>query len=63
MSDKDFIMTLAQDKVCKNSVRYSASSDQLQMLGVTKQPFSIYVPNDLLPDPAPKEFQITVDFS
>lgn len=52
-----------QDKICKNSVRYSASKQALAQVGVVNQPFSIYVPNGLLSDgQPPKKMTITVDF-
>lgn len=55
---------LEQDKICKNSVRFSASRQALTQVGVVGQPFSIYVPNDLLPDgQPPKKLEISLEFS
>lgn len=52
-----------QDKICKNSVRYSASKQALAQVGVVRQPFTIYVPNDLLPDgPPPRKLQLSIEF-
>lgn len=52
-----------QDKICKNSVRYSASKQALAQVGVVGQPFSVYVPNALIPDgQPPKKVIIMMDF-
>lgn len=42
---------LNKDKVCKHSVRYTATADSIEKQGLVvnaKQPFSIYVPNALV---------------
>lgn len=55
-------LRLEQDKICKNSIRYSASKQALHAAGVVNQPFTIYVPNALLPkDNPPKKITITLD--
>lgn len=52
-----------QDKICKNSVRYSASRQALEQVGVVGQPFSIYVPNALLPKgELPNKIEMTLEF-
>lgn len=53
-------LRLEQDKICKNSVRYSASKQALNLVGVVGKPFSIYVPNELLPKENPPK-KITID--
>lgn len=54
---------LEQDKICKHSVRYSASKQALANVGVVDQPFSVYVPNDLLPDgQPPKKLELMLEF-
>ena len=58
------IVKLEQVKICKNSVRYDASKDTMEMLGAT-QPFCVYVPNELLPQGKlpPQLLEITLDWS
>jgi len=43
-------ITFKKDKVCKNSVRYTADEKEMADLGVFRQKFSVYVPTELLKD-------------
>jgi len=57
-------LKMKQDKICKNSVRYSASKEELSKVGVKGQPFTIYVPNGIAEsagDP-PTEIEMTLSF-
>jgi len=57
-------LKMKQDKICKNSVRFSANKTDLAKVGVTGQPFTIYVPNGIAlqeGDP-PTEIEITLSF-
>ena len=55
-------LTMKLDKVCKNSVRYAASKEDLKKLDVTGQPFTIYIPNAMLPTDVPKSVEMTLSF-
>lgn len=55
-------VTLEQDKVCKNSVRYSAPKSERTRLKLN-QPFSVYIPNSMLPKEPPSRVEITLEFS
>lgn len=56
-------LKMKQDKICKNSVRFSADKADLKSAGVISQPFTIYVPNGIIPeDNPPAEIEITVSF-
>ena len=43
-----------QDKVCKHSVRYAWTTP-------TGQAFTIYVPTQLLPNPAPQKIGVSIE--
>ena len=62
MSLKDFTMRMTQNKICKHSVRYSASSSDLKKMGVSGQSVHFYIPNDLLDDLPAKEIEIVVRY-
>lgn len=55
-------LKMKQDKICKNSVRFTASKEDLAKFGVVKQPFTIYVPNEMIlqDGKSPKEIEISI---